>query len=65
MPSSQMRLADQTRGLLITTASDGVRFLQKRPRDFCWAKEGDVLPLIEHLEHLQVCLSPPRELLAS
>ena len=28
--------------------------LQKRPRDFCWAKEGDVLPLIEHLELLQV-----------
>ncbi|DBA81836.1 TPA: hypothetical protein ACH3X1_007555 [Trebouxia sp. C0004] len=26
---------------------------KKRPRDFCWAKEGDVLPLIEHLEQLQ------------
>lgn len=28
--------------------------LQKRPRDFCWAKEGDVLPLVERFEQLQV-----------
>lgn len=33
---------------------DALSLLQKRPRDFCWAKEGDVLPLIEHLEQLQV-----------
>lgn len=35
--------------------------LQKRPRDFCWAKEGDVLPLIEHLEQLQVSFRTEHE----
>ena len=40
--------------LLSLTVVSRVCCVQKRPRDFCWAKEGDVLPLIEHLEQLQV-----------
>ena len=28
--------------------------LQIRPRDFCWASEGDVVPLTEYLEDLRV-----------
>ena len=31
--------------------------LQIRPRDFCWASEGDVVPLTEYLEELRVSLS--------
>lgn len=28
--------------------------LQIRPRDFCWASEGDVVPLTEYLDELRV-----------
>ena len=29
-------------------------WLQLGQRDFCWAAEGDVLPLVDHLEDLRV-----------
>ena len=34
------------------------RWLQLGRRDYCWAAEGDVLPLGEHLEDLRVRCAP-------
>ena len=31
--------------------------LQIRPRDFCWASEGDVVPLTEYLDELRVSVT--------